>query len=82
MRKVRLLRRPDRSFRPLGREELEDRSARGEVWETMIYFRHRCDDRWYEDLIDGCGFSGKRITPKRLRKLLLEALERRREASE
>jgi hypothetical protein len=78
MRRVRLLRRPERPFRSLEFSELHRDGERGDAWETMLHFRHHCDEAWYTELIASCDLEGKKITPKRVRKLLVEALQRRR----
>jgi hypothetical protein len=77
MRRVKLLRRPAAPARPLS---LRDLAAEGEEKgrEEMLYFRHRCGDEWFAELIEEQGLSGKKITPSRLRKLIVKALEKRR----
>ena len=81
MRRARLIRHPEEQGRPVGLEELAADVAKGEEWETILDFRHRYDDQWFESLIAEAGLKGKRLKPGRLRKLIVMALERRREES-
>jgi len=60
--------------RAVAREEERERPEA-----ATLHFRHRCDDAWYEALIAAEGLRGKKITPARLRRLLVGALERYRE---
>jgi len=78
MRKARLLRCPECSFRTFDLSELNGSEERSDVWETMLHLRHKCEEEWYEELIASCDLEGKKITPKRVRKLLVEALQRYR----
>jgi len=83
MRKARLLRHPLPDARPLHPAELGAQEPEEDLlWNAMLHFRHRCDEAWYENLIESAGLEGKKLTPKRVRKLLLKALELYREASE
>jgi len=79
MRRVKLLHRPQKRGRPLSLGEWMQENGEGSRAAEMLYFRHRCDDDWYEELIAAKGLRGKKITPSRLRRLIVEALERHRE---
>ena len=79
MRRATLLRRPASPARPLALEELAREEERERPEAATLHFRHRCDDAWYEALIAAEGLRGKKITPARLRRLLVGALERYRE---
>jgi len=76
MRKVRRLPRPDRAGRPVAPEELAGAGKPSAEWEMMLRFRHRLDDAWFEELIKGQELKGKKITPSRLRRLLIAAIKR------
>jgi hypothetical protein len=83
MRRVKLLRHPGRSGTPLGLADLgAGRNRELPEQEAMLYFRHRCSEEWYESVIESCGLKGKKITPSRLRKLIVMALQKRREETE
>jgi hypothetical protein len=77
MKRVKLLRCPAAPARPLS---LRDLAAEGKEdgREELLYFRHRCDDEWFAELIEAQGLTGKKITSSRLRKLIVRALEKRR----
>ena len=79
MRRARLLRRPQRPARPVHPSELGGTDGVDAVWEMMLHFRHRRDEAWYETLIAEAGLEGRKLSAKRVRKLLLKALERYRE---
>jgi hypothetical protein len=78
MRRVRLIRDPEGHGRPVRLAELA-REGTSSGQEAMLYFRHRCDDEWFESLIEAQGLRGKRLNPARLRRLLLGALKKREE---
>ncbi len=80
MRRGRILFHPVRERgKRLSLEELAEESGARGIGAETLYFRHRCDDAWYEELIEAQGLRGKKITPVRLRRLIVEALERYRE---
>ena len=82
MRRVKVLRRPEVEGHPVDLAELVPEREEGAEREEMLYFRHRCDEEWYAALIAEGGVKGKKITPARLRKLIVMALQKRREEME
>jgi hypothetical protein len=79
MRRAKLLPRPTLPAQAITLGDLVHESGEEGPEAATLHFRHRCDDAWYEALIAAQGLEGKRITPTRVRRLLVEALERYRE---
>jgi len=81
MRRAKLLRQPEEESRTLVLSELAEKAGKSPEWEEAVFFRHRCDEEWFEELISSSGLERKKITPSRLRKLIVMALQKRNEES-
>jgi len=78
MRRVKLIKRPLQSAQQVGAEIW--RGSKRRQW--LLFYKHRCDDRWYEELLDDLSLKGKRLDPSRARRLLIAALMKGEESDE
>jgi len=74
MRRVRLIKKGENRENTWKRAGFGDSPLSAAEMEEIVFFKHFCDDECFAGLIDSLGFSGKKITPSRVRKLVLEAI--------
>ena len=43
------------------------------------YYRHRCEDSWFKSLLDELKLEKRKITPARMRKIIVGAIRKRME---
>ena len=80
MRRVKLIRKPDaREESPFVPRSSEAQKRRAKLEGELEFYRHRCDEEWFEALLEETGLAGKRLNPSRVRKILLQAVRKRME---
>ncbi|WP_457606934.1 hypothetical protein [Nitratifractor sp.] len=79
MRRVRILREPCAGERPYRVPPLAEEGSTERLRTALAFFRHECEDRCMEELLETTGLAGKRLTPARARRLILEAIRKERE---
>jgi hypothetical protein len=56
------------------------RSGSRRIMEKELeFFRHRCDDSWFESLLVELNLEKRKITPSRMRKIIAGAIRKRME---
>ncbi|ADV45567.1 hypothetical protein [Nitratifractor salsuginis] len=71
MRKAKVISRPGERGEPVG---LEAWGVSGRGSRSLLFYKHRCDDAWYEALLEELSLKGKRLSPARARQLVVAAL--------
>jgi hypothetical protein len=71
MKRAKVIPNPGERGEPVGLEAW-GASRRGS--RSLLFYKHRCDDAWYEALLEELSLKGKRLSPARARRLVVAAL--------